>query len=164
MTIPGNDLRLTHPPVAEAGMLIRKPVADVFEAFIDPAITSRFWFTKGSGRLGAGARVQWDWEMYGVSGNVRVKEIERNERILVDWSNDDVPTTVEWRFDARADGTTFVSIREAGFSGDGDEIVKQAIGSTEGFTLVLAGLKALLEHDIILNLVADRFPKGLDQA
>jgi hypothetical protein len=28
---------------------------------------------------------------------------------------------------------------------------------------VLAGLKALLEHNISLNLVADRFPDGLEQ-
>jgi hypothetical protein len=32
--------------------------------------------------------------------------------------------------------------------------------STEGFTWTLAGLKALLEHNIRLNLVADRFPNG----
>ena len=32
-------------------MLIRKPVAEVFEAFVDPDITAKFWFTKGSGRL-----------------------------------------------------------------------------------------------------------------
>jgi hypothetical protein len=35
---------------------------------------------------------------------------------------------------------------------------RKTILSTEGFTLVLAGLKALLEHNIILNLVPDRFP------
>jgi uncharacterized protein YndB with AHSA1/START domain len=46
-----NNLQLTQAPVAKAAMLIRKPVAEVFEAFIDPAITSRFWFTKSSGRL-----------------------------------------------------------------------------------------------------------------
>jgi len=39
---------LNHAPVAKAEMLIRKPVEEVFEAFIDPAITSKFWFTKGS--------------------------------------------------------------------------------------------------------------------
>jgi hypothetical protein len=27
-----------------------------------------------------------------------------------------------------------------------------------GFTLVLAGLKALLEHNVVLNLVADHYP------
>ncbi len=44
-------------------MLIRKPVAEVFEAFVDPATTSKFWFTKGSGRLAPGEEIRWDWEM-----------------------------------------------------------------------------------------------------
>ena len=38
-------------PVARTGMLIRKPAAEVCEAFVDPAVTSRFWFSKGSGPL-----------------------------------------------------------------------------------------------------------------
>jgi hypothetical protein len=29
--------------------------------------------------------------------------------------------------------------------------------------LVLAGLKAFLEHNVRLNLVADRFPKGIKE-
>ena len=45
-------------PVAHAQMLIRNPVAQVFEAFVDPAVTSRFWFTKGSGRLQAGKQIR----------------------------------------------------------------------------------------------------------
>ena len=43
---------------SKAEMLIRKPVAEVFEAFINPDITSKFWFTKGSERLEAGKQVQ----------------------------------------------------------------------------------------------------------
>ena len=50
-------------PVAKAQMLIRRPVAEVFEAFIDPNVTSRFWFSKSSGRLVAGQRIRWDWDM-----------------------------------------------------------------------------------------------------
>ena len=42
-----------------------------------------------------------------------------------------------------------------------DALVEQVTASTQGFTLVLAGLKALLEHDVRLNLVADRYPKGI---
>ena len=61
------------------------------------------------------------------------------------------------------DDTTFVSITNAGFTGDGDALVKQAIDSTQGFALVLAGLKAFLEHGISLNFVADRFPKGIEE-
>jgi uncharacterized protein YndB with AHSA1/START domain len=147
-------------PVAKSEMLIRRPVAEVFEAFIDPAITSRFWFTKGSARLEAGKAVQWDWEMYNFSVPVRVKEVEQNKRIVVEWDAYEDPSTIEWVFTARPDDTTFVSIRNSGFGGPGDEAVKKALDSTEGFTFVLAGLKAWLEHGIELNLVRDRFPDG----
>jgi uncharacterized protein YndB with AHSA1/START domain len=150
------------PPTAKAEMLIRRPVAEVFEAFVDPAITSRFWFTRGSGRLEPGKQVTWDWEMYGVSAQVSVKAVERDRRILIEWPADGAGTTVEWRFAPLGDDTTFVSITNAGFTGPDDAITGQAISSTEGFALVLAGLKALLEHGIRLNLVADRFPKGLE--
>jgi len=154
---------LTKPPIAKAEMLIRKPVADVFEAFVDPAITSKFWFTNGSGKLEPGADVQWDWEMYGVSSHAHVQEFEQNKRILVQWSSaDEPPTTIEWRFVALTADTTFVSVTHAGFHGDGDEVVNQAIDSTEGFSLMLSGLKAFLEHNLGLNLVLDRFPEGID--
>lgn len=32
-------------PIAKTAMLIRKPVADVFEALVNPEITAKFWFT-----------------------------------------------------------------------------------------------------------------------
>jgi uncharacterized protein YndB with AHSA1/START domain len=154
-------LQLTQVPFANAEMLIRKPVAEVFDAFVNPEITSKFWFTKSSGRLESGKQVRWDWEMYNISVKVNVKAIEQNKRILIEWLDNGNPTNVEWVFISREDNTTFVSITNSGFGGTGDEVVKQAINSTEGFTFVLSGLKALLEHNIILNLVQDRFPDGL---
>ena len=159
------NLHLNHVPVAKAQMLIRRPVAEVFQAFADPAVTSRFWFTKGSGKLEVGKKLRWDWEMYGVSRQVDVKAIEPNRRILVEWSSPDnkppTPTTVEWRFDPRSGDTTFVTITNTGFSGNGDQVVDQASNSMVGFSLVLAGLKALLEHNVALNLVADHAPEAL---
>jgi uncharacterized protein YndB with AHSA1/START domain len=156
-----NAPHLTPMPTMKTGMLIRKPVADVFEAFVNPAITSKFWFTKGSGPLEPGKPVQWDWEMYGISVPVTAKVVEPNQRILIEWPGYSGTTTVEWTFAPQTDGTTFVNITEAGFRGDGDELVKQVADSTQGFSLVLAGLKALLEHGVRLNLVADRYPKGI---
>jgi len=157
-----DNLQLTQVPMTDTGMLIRRPAAEVFEAFVDPEITTKFWFTKGSGRLEAGKQVQWDWEMYGISIPVTVKAVEPNQRIVIEWPGYGGLTTVEWTFAPREDGTTFVRITESGFTGDGDQLVKQVTGSTQGFTLVLAGLKALLEHDVKLNLVADRFPEGIE--
>ncbi len=142
-------------------MLIRKPAAEVFEAFIDPSITSRFWFTKSTGRLEPGKHVTWTWEMYDVSIEVEVKEIEVNKRISIEWGNYGEMTTVEWIFTPYGDDATYVTITNSGFQGDGDKVVRDALDSTGGFTWVLAGLKALLEHDVELNAIADAFPKGL---
>lgn len=142
-------------PAVKVELLIRKPVEEVFEAFIDPAVTTQFWFTKSTGKLETGKRIRWDWEMYGVSDDIIVKEIEQNKLIRIESSDN---TTVEWLFTRRADNETFVTIMNSGFTGTGDEIVDQAIDSTGGYTMVLCGLKAYLEHNIKLNLVADRAP------
>lgn len=137
-----------------AEMLIRRPPADVFEAFVNPAITTRFWFTKSSGRLEAGKRVRWEWEMYGVHDEVEVKAIEPGRRILYEWSFPD-PNTVEWTF-APHDKGTLVTVVNTGFSGD--DMVAQALDSTQGFNIVLCAAKAWLEHGVELNAVADKAP------
>jgi uncharacterized protein YndB with AHSA1/START domain len=142
---------------AEAQMLIRKPVTEVFEAFIDPVITKNFWFTKGSGKLQVNKKVIWEWEMYNVSTPVVAKEILQNEKILFEWDED--TKTVEFKFKALKDGSTFVTVTECGYDMTGDELLAVVKRSTGGFTTVLDGLKAFLEHNIKLNLVADKFPK-----
>ena len=156
-----NNLQLTKAPVAKAEMLIRKPVAEVFEAIVNPEITTRFWFTRSSGRLDSGQPITWTWEMYDHSVEVAVKEIEVNQRILMEWGNGAWTTRVEWIFTPYEADKTYLSITNSGFQGTGDEVVKAALDSQGGFTWVLAGLKALLEHQIELNAIADAFPKGL---
>jgi uncharacterized protein YndB with AHSA1/START domain len=148
-------MTLTTPPVARATMLIRRPVEEVFNAFVDPAVTTRFWFSRSSGRLVPGETVTWYWDHYGVSGDVFVKALEKNERIAIEW-----PTPVEWTFTPRGDEATFVSIVASGFTGTDDEKVAQALGSTEGFNLVISACKAFLEHGIDLGLIADKNPDG----
>jgi uncharacterized protein YndB with AHSA1/START domain len=116
-----SDLNLTQIPIAKTGMLVRKTAADVFEAIVNPDITTRFWFTKSTGRLEPGKQVQWAWEMYDVSIQVTAKAIEPNKRIVIEWPGYSGPTTVEWKFTPHADsGGTFVSVTETGFTGSGD--------------------------------------------
>ena len=158
-----NNLQLTQVPVAKAEMLIRKPAAEVFKAFVDPEITTRFWFTKSSGRLEPGKRITWTWDMYDISVEIDVKEVELNKRILIEWGNYGSMTTVEWVFAPYENDSTYVTITNSGFQGDGDKVVANALDSKGGFTWLLAGLKALLEHNIELNAIADAFPKGLSQ-
>ncbi|HEX5050911.1 MAG TPA: SRPBCC family protein [Planctomycetota bacterium] len=149
-------MTLHDPLLARTQMLIRKPAAVVFGAFVDPAVTTRFWFTKSSGRLAPGAQVRWQWEMYGASADVRVKEHEQDRRIVIEWG--EPARAVEWVFEPRGPDATLVRISERGFRGTDDEVVAQALDSTAGFTFVLAGLKALLEHGVVLGLVADHHP------
>jgi uncharacterized protein YndB with AHSA1/START domain len=153
-----DELSLLHVPLAKTGLLIRKPPDQVYEAFVDPAITTHFWFTHSTGRLELGKRIRWDWEMYGVFTLLEVKELEPGRRILLDWDVTRLPTSVEWVFQPQPGNYTFVTITNSGFKGSGDKIVEQALDSVSGFTLVLAGLKAYLEYGVQLNLITDHHP------
>ncbi len=144
-------------PIVEVQMKIRKPVSEVFQAFIDPKITSNFWFTKSSGNLEVGKTVSWEWEMYGISIPVLTKEILPNKRISTEWGNP--ATTVDYEFRELADGSTYLIIRNYGFNLDGDELIEAIKDTTGGFTTVIDGLKAYLEYGIRLNLIEDKFPK-----
>jgi uncharacterized protein YndB with AHSA1/START domain len=144
-------------PDVEVSTLIRRPPAEVFAAFADPAVTTRFWFTRSSGPLAPGATVRWEWEMYGVGDTVVVKEFEEPERIVLALGGgalgDGDDRTVEFRFTPREEGT-FVAITESGSRRTAEE----ALDATGGYTTVLCSAKALLEHGIELGAVRDKFP------
>src|SRR5688572_4190173 len=56
---------------------IAKPVAEVFEAVVDPAQLSRYFTTGGAkGRLEAGTTVTWDFHDYPGAFPVEVVEVE----------------------------------------------------------------------------------------
>ena len=93
-------------PVATAELLIRKPVAEVFEAFVDPALITT--------------------SLISAIGEGRVKAIEVNQRILIDRGNGDAPT-LEWTLYPRSADTSQLSVVNSGFAGHGDEIVRQAL-------------------------------------
>ena len=146
---------------AGAHMLIRRPVEQVFEAFVDPAVTKNFWFTGSTGNLGPNKRITWTWEMYNVSTTVLVKEIIKNKKIVIEWN--DPPTLVDFDFKALSNSSTYVTIKNYGFDKTGDELIDVIRDSTGGFTTVLDGLKAFLEHNINLNLIVDKYPKEVMQ-
>lgn len=142
--------------ITKSQMLIRRPVAECFEAFVNPEVTTKFWFTKSSGRLEEGKKVRWDWEMFGVGDSLTVTELKENKRILIEWESD--ATTVEWCFEDRNGSATLITISTWGFSGNSEELLLQAVDAKGGYTMVLAGLKAWLEHGVELGLVRDQFP------
>ncbi|WP_344875319.1 SRPBCC family protein [Allokutzneria multivorans] len=145
-------------PVASACMLIRRPAEDAFQAFADPTVTSRFWYSKSSGAMVPGAELHWEWETYGATADVRVKEVEQYRLIRFEWGNYAQPTTVELKFTPRSANATFVEVTETGFTGTDDETLQWVNDTVGGFSTVLCSMKALLEHGIELNAVPDHHP------
>ncbi|WP_086828482.1 SRPBCC domain-containing protein [Allokutzneria sp. NRRL B-24872] len=105
-----------------------------------------------------GAELRWEWETYGASADVRVKEVEQNRLIRFEWGNYAQPTTVELKFTPRSANATFVEVTETGFTGTGDETLQWVNDTVGGFSTALCAMKALLEHGIELNAVPDHHP------
>jgi uncharacterized protein YndB with AHSA1/START domain len=101
-------------------------------------------------------------DCYNVSIEVTPKAIEPNRRIVIDWPGYSGPTTVEWTFDAHKDDTTFVRVC------DGVHRYGRAAGQVRGgfdariYIDAGRGSRRFLKHGVRLNLVRDRYPKGVD--
>ncbi|APG59844.1 SRPBCC family protein [Christiangramia salexigens] len=144
--------------LAKSELGIRKPVKEVFNAFIEPDITTKFWFTHSSGKVKEGATIEWRWEMYNLIIPVTVLEVVDNKKILIEWGEGMYQSTVLWEFNSVNDNLTFLTIKNYGFKGNDDELLAQIKDSTKGFRFVLSGLKSWLEYKIQLRLVEDAFP------
>lgn len=139
----------------QAQMLIRKPIQEVFEAFINPEITTNFWFTKSTGKLEEGKTIIWEWEMYNAKSEVKVLQIIPNQLIKTEWGL--FSNNVDYEFKEMEKGT-LVIIKSYGYSEKGDELLSVINDNTGGFTTALDGCKAYLEHGINLRLIEDKFP------
>jgi uncharacterized protein YndB with AHSA1/START domain len=152
-------------PFVTATMLIRKPVSEVFEAMVNPDITSKFWFTRGSGRVEPGVTLEWEWGQFGIKDIVDILDVKQDKFISLNWQLGDITTTVEMHFEPRSKDITFVKVEEKGFwnspPADDQKIEKKInlmLGQNGGWNLVLASMKSWLEHGIDLNVVADHSP------
>lgn len=152
-------------PIVESQMLIRKPLNEVFEAMINPEITSKFWFTKSSGRVEPGKTLEWEWGQFGVSDMVDILEVNSNEYISLEWKLGDLKTKVEMFFESHSDTSTLFKVTESGFWDSPpaedeklEDKIKLMLGQNGGWNLVLCNMKAWLELGINLNLIADHKP------
>ena len=140
------------------GGRISRPVHDVFEAVADPARLSGYFTTGGAkGRLETGAVVTWDFHNFPGAFPVHVVEVVPDRKIVLRWDappDDDAAglyqTTVTMTFEALEDGRTLVHIHEAGWR-ENEAGQKASYGNCEGWTGMLAAMKAYVEHGINLR-------------
>ena len=132
---------------------IGRPVAQVFDAVVNPDQLSRYFVTLGgiSGPLVAGATVTWWGEV-----PIQVEVVEPNERIVFCWGamvaegEDAYQTRVEMRFQPLEDGATMVTIAETGWR-ENAQGQKSSYVNCEGWSQMLACMKAYLEYGINLR-------------
>lgn len=133
---------------------ISRPLAEVFEAVVNPDTLSSYFTTGGArGRLVTGAEVSWDFHDFPGAFPVLVQEVVQNEKIILQWEADglkDVWTTVIMTFQPIGEGRTLVQITEYGWPETGAG-AKACFGSCEGWTGMLCAMKAWMEHGINLR-------------
>lgn len=146
---------------------IARPVHDVFEAVADPDKLSHYFTTAGAkGRLETGATVTWDFADFPGAFPVQVIEVEPDRKIVLEWkANEGEPpnveggemtgsnynTTVTMTFTPLdGDTRTMVEIEEKGWR-ETEGALKASYGNCQGWSQMLAALKAWLEYGINLR-------------
>lgn len=140
---------------------ISKPVAEVFEAVVDPEKLSSYFTTGGAkGRLETGAIVSWDFHDFPGAFPVEVVEVEGNRKIVLLWAAYEGPppdpaaadykTKVIIEFEPLEGDRTLVSITEEGWRETANAL-KGSYGNCMGWSQMLCALKAWIEYGINLR-------------
>lgn len=133
---------------------IGKPVADVFDAVVNPEKLSGYFVTTGGGAsapLVEGTTVIWWGDI-----PVEVETVEKNSRIVFRWDaqtkkgEPGYKTRVEMSFEALDDGGTMVTISEGVWHAD-EQGQRASYCNCEGWTQMLCCMKAYLEYGINLR-------------
>ena len=132
---------------------IGRPVAEVFDAVVNPKKLSSYFTTIGgaSAPLVKGTTVTW-WK----DAQVEVVELVPESRIVLSWdggTGDDkktYKTSVEMNFKPLEDGGTLVTIAESGWRED-DAGRRGTYLNCEGWTQMLCCMKAFVEYGINLR-------------
>lgn len=130
---------------------IDRAPAEVFDALVDPLALCAYYTSESSGPLFPAARVRWTWPD-GDEDEVEVVEIEDASRIVLRWkaAHIDERTTVTISLHPEEDGSTGVTVSEAGWRADPAHVASSFEHCAE-WQHMLTCLKAWLEHGIDLR-------------
>ncbi|MCA0987385.1 SRPBCC family protein [Guptibacillus algicola] len=123
-------------------MKVDQSAKDLFEAFVDPTKIGHFWFSSSSERWEDGKTVTLRYDEYNAEVDIKVKEIENNQRIVYEWGGRTVTITFE-----EADRlSTIVAVEEDGFDEESDNLIAELIDNKEGWVYMLSCLKGYMEY------------------
>lgn len=132
---------------------IARPVAEVFEAVVNPKQLSAYFTTGGaSAPLAEGATVLWKFGDHPGEFPVRVSRLVPNARIEFGWDAEEggYQTQVVMTFEPLPDGGTLVRVAESGWRATPAGL-RSSYMNCWGWSQMLCCLKAWIEHGINLR-------------
>ena len=139
-------------PKFKVQLKIQKPVAEVFDAVVNPKKLSRYFTKTASGPLETGQTVMWSFPEVPNEFPIKVSQVVPNERIVLKWeaSEGGYDTTVEMVFTSLEDGATMVQIGESGFANT-PKGIEASNDNCGGWMHMMLCCKAYLLHGINLR-------------
>jgi uncharacterized protein YndB with AHSA1/START domain len=139
-------------PKFQVQLKIRKPVAEVFDAVVNPTKLSSYFVQTASGPLAEGTTVKWKFPEFPDQTDVVCRQVVRNDRIVFEWPAEGGGgnTKVEVAFKPMDAGNTMVQISESGWP-DTPEGRTASYGNAGGWMHMMACMKAYLEYGINLR-------------
>lgn len=132
-------------------MKIEKPVGDVFEAFVDPSKIGGFWFSSSSERWEEGKVITLRYDEYEAQGDIKIKEIDLNEKIVFHWGTNEEGNKVTIILNELGHSESSIEITEEGFNENDENIISVMLDNKEGWVYMLTCLKGYLEFGVHLR-------------
>ena len=140
---------------AKATIQIQKPIAEVFEAIVNPEKMTKYFISHSTGRLEPGQEVHWQFPEFPEGFPVKTIQVEPNSALSFVW---DEETVVNIALEEQPDSSTVIKVTE-GEKEFNEKNAEWAIRNTEGWANFLACMKAYLEYDVQLRRGAFDFMK-----
>lgn len=139
-------------PTFQVQLKIQKPVAEVFDAVVDPKKLTGYFVKTASGPLVEGATVMWSFAEAPEPFPVVVRQVQRDAQIVFEWPSADEGrlTRVEMTFKPIDARNTLVQIRESGWRPT-PEGIKSSYDNCGGWMHMMLCLKGFLEFGINLR-------------
>jgi uncharacterized protein YndB with AHSA1/START domain len=138
-------------PQVNTKLKILKPVNEVFEAIVDPAKMSHYWFSSGTGRLQKGKTVTLRYDEYDAEVDIKVLEVEVNKKIVYSWGATGEENVVTITLKELDNTITTIEVNEEGFKENDDTLISTLLGQKEGWVYMLTCLKGYLEYGVNLR-------------
>ncbi len=136
----------------KAGLQALKPVAEVFDAIVDPDKMKNYFISSSTGFMSEGEVLTWKFPEMDIEFRVTVGKIEKDKYISFYWDGamDGEQTFVEMDLQAVAKDITFISVTEKS-KANNEAGIKWLKSNTEGWANFLACMKAWLEYGVHLR-------------